>query len=62
MALRRIWNAECLSWHLTYLLHKFPDEDPFGQCTREGEVMYISKSEKAMAALLEQYAGPPFLG
>ncbi|MGB0629078.1 MAG: 4-hydroxybenzoate 3-monooxygenase [Alphaproteobacteria bacterium] len=60
MALRRIWNAERLSWHLTCLLHKFPDDDPFDQRTREDELMYLSKSEKAMAALSEQYAGLPF--
>ena len=28
MALRRIWNAERLSWHLTCLLHKFPTTIP----------------------------------
>lgn len=60
MALRRIWNAERLSWHLTCLLHKFPDDDPFDQRTREDELAYLSKSEIAMAALAEQYAGLPF--
>lgn len=60
MALRRVWNAERLSWHLTCLLHKFPDDDPFDQRTREDELAYLSKSEIAMAALAEQYAGLPF--
>jgi p-hydroxybenzoate 3-monooxygenase len=60
MALRRVWNAERLSWHLTCLLHKFPDDDPFDQRTREDELNYLSKSEIAMAALAEQYAGLPF--
>lgn len=60
MALRRVWNAERLSWHLTCLLHKFPDDDPFDQRTREDELSYLSKSEIAMAALAEQYAGLPF--
>ena len=62
MALHRIWNTERLSWHLTCLLHKFPDDDPFDQRTREDELSYLSKSEKAMAALSEQYAGQPFEG
>ena len=62
MALRRIWNAERLSWHLTCLLHKFPGDDPFDQRTREDELSYLSKSEKAMASLSEQYAGLPFEG
>ena len=60
MALRRIWNAERFSWHLTCLLHKFPDDDPFDQRTREDELAYLAKSERAMAALAEQYAGLPF--
>jgi p-hydroxybenzoate 3-monooxygenase len=60
MALRRVWNAERLSWHLTCLLHKFPDDDPFDQRTREDELNHLSKSEIAMAALAEQYAGLPF--
>ena len=59
MALRRVWNAERLSWHLTCLLHKFPDDDPFDQRTREDELNHLSKSEIAMAALAEQYAGLP---
>ena len=60
MALRRIWNAVRLSWHLTCLLHRFPEDDQFDQRTREDELTYLSKSEKAMAALSEQYAGLPF--
>lgn len=60
MALRRVWNAERLSWNLTCLLHKFPDDDPFDQRTREDELAYLAKSEIAMAALAEQYAGLPF--
>ena len=60
MALRRVWNAERFSWNLTRLLHRFPDDDPFDQRTREGELAYLSTSEIAMAAIAEQYAGLPF--
>jgi len=60
MALRRIWNAERFSWHLTRLLHKFPDDDPFDQRTREGELAYLATSERAMASIAEQYAGLPY--
>lgn len=60
MALRRVWNAERLSWNLTCLLHKFPDDDPFDQRTREDELAYLAKSENAMAALAEQYVGLPY--
>jgi p-hydroxybenzoate 3-monooxygenase len=31
MALRRVWTAERLSWWLTSLLHRFPDETPFDE-------------------------------
>lgn len=60
MALRRVWNAERLSWNLTCLLHKFPNDDPFDQRTREDELAYLAKSEHAMAALAEQYVGLPY--
>lgn len=60
MALRRVWNAERLSWNLTCLLHKFPNDDPFDQRTRETELAYLAKSENAMAALAEQYVGLPY--
>jgi p-hydroxybenzoate 3-monooxygenase len=60
MALRRIWNAERLSWHLTKLLHLFPDDDPFEIKCRWDELNYLAESEVAMSALAEQYAGLPF--
>lgn len=60
MALRRVWNAERLSWNLTCLLHKFPNDDPFDQRTREDELAYLAKSENAMGALAEQYVGLPY--
>jgi len=60
MALRRVWSAERLSWNLTCLLHKFPDDDPFDQRTREDELAYLAKSDNAMAALAEQYVGLPY--
>jgi p-hydroxybenzoate 3-monooxygenase len=60
MALRRIWNAERLSWSLTKILHLFPDDDPFEIKCREDELNYLAESEAAMSALAEQYAGLPF--
>lgn len=60
MALRRIWHAERLSWYLTQLLHRFPEDNPFDQRMREAELEYISVSERALGALAEQYAGLPF--
>ena len=59
-ALRRVWGAARLSWYLTRLLHRFPDDNPFDQRTREDELDYVARSEAAMAALAEQYVGLPY--
>lgn len=59
-ALRRVWSSERLSWHLTQLLHTFPDDSAFTRKLRENELLHLSQSEKALAALAEQYAGLPF--
>ena len=60
MALRRVWHAEKLSWWLTRLLHRFPEQTPFDLRTQEVELDYISSSEAAQISLAEQYAGLPF--
>jgi p-hydroxybenzoate 3-monooxygenase len=60
MALRRVWSAERISWHLTQLLHVFPDEDPFGRRMHLNEFDYLRSSNAAQAALAEQYVGLPF--
>jgi p-hydroxybenzoate 3-monooxygenase len=60
MALRRVWGAARLSWWLTNLLHRFPDETPFDQRTRESQFDYLAASEHAQASLAEQYVGLPF--
>jgi p-hydroxybenzoate 3-monooxygenase len=60
MALRRIWNAERISWTLTKLLHRFPDDSDFDQRMKENELAYLAKSESAMASFAQQYAGLPF--
>ncbi|RYF75387.1 MAG: 4-hydroxybenzoate 3-monooxygenase [Comamonadaceae bacterium] len=59
-ALRRVWSSERLSWHLTQLLHTFPDDTDFARKLRHNELLHLSRSEKALAALAEQYAGLPF--
>jgi p-hydroxybenzoate 3-monooxygenase len=59
MALRRVWSAERLSWWLTSLLHRFPDETPFDERIRENQFDYLAASEHAQASLAEQYAGAP---
>jgi p-hydroxybenzoate 3-monooxygenase len=59
-ALRRIWKAERFSWHLTSLLHKFPDDGGFGFRIQHAELDYLVHSRAASTALAESYVGLPF--
>jgi p-hydroxybenzoate 3-monooxygenase len=60
MALRRVWSSARVSWWLTVLLHRFPDETPFDEQMRQNQFDYLLASEHAQASLAEQYAGLPF--
>jgi p-hydroxybenzoate 3-monooxygenase len=60
MALRRVWGAARMSWWLTMLLHRFPDETPFDARARENQFDYLHTSVHAQASLAEQYVGLPF--
>ena len=59
-ALRRVWNAARMSWWLTMLLHRFPDETPFDEQMRLNQFDYLHMSEHAAATLAEQYVGLPY--
>jgi p-hydroxybenzoate 3-monooxygenase len=59
-AMRRVWGAARLSWYLTTLLHRFPDQGPFDLRMQEDELEYLATSESAMKNLAEQYVGLPF--
>jgi len=60
MALRRVWSSARVSWWLTMLLHRFPDETPFEEQMRLNQFDYLHASEHAQASLAEQYSGLPF--
>jgi p-hydroxybenzoate 3-monooxygenase len=60
MALRRVWSSARVSWWLTMLLHRFPDEAPFDAQMRLNQFNYLHASTHAQASLAEQYAGLPF--
>jgi p-hydroxybenzoate 3-monooxygenase len=60
MALRRVWSSARVSWWLTMLLHRFPDETPFEQQMRLNQFDYLHTSEHAQASLAEQYICLPF--
>ena len=49
-----------LSWWLTNLMHRFPDETPFDERMKENQLDYLHASEHAQASLAEQYVGLPF--
>jgi p-hydroxybenzoate 3-monooxygenase len=59
-ALKRVWGAARMSWFMTTLLHRFPDEQPFEKQLRFNEFYYLCGSEHAAGSLAEQYAGLPF--
>src|SRR5262249_42799309 len=58
--LRRVWGAARMSWWLTMLLHRFPDETPFEAQMRLNQFDYLLASEHAQASLAEQYVGLPY--
>lgn len=59
-ALARVWKAERFSWHLTSLMHHFPENSPFEQRMQRAELDYLVSSDHAMAALAENYVGLPY--
>jgi p-hydroxybenzoate 3-monooxygenase len=59
-ALRRIWKAERFSWWMTMLLHRLPENGPFGARMQQAELDYLFSSDAAMTALAENYVGLPY--
>jgi p-hydroxybenzoate 3-monooxygenase len=59
-ALRRVWQAERFSWEMTNLLHRFPENGPFGEKVQAAELEYLVGSRAAMASLAENYVGLPY--
>ena len=58
--LRRVWKAERFSWWMTTLLHRFPENGPFGERIQLAELDYLVHSKAAMTALAENYTGLPY--
>ena len=59
-ALARIWKAERFSWWMTMLLHRLPDDGPFGQRIQQAELGYLAGSRAAQSAMAENYVGLPY--
>ncbi len=60
MALRRVWSAVNLSWRLTKLLHRFPQEDPFDERIRQNDYDLLLTSPAVQSALAHEYVGLPY--
>ena len=58
--LRRVWKAERFTWWMTTLLHRFPEEGPFGERIQLAELDYLVGSQAAMTSLAENYVGLPY--
>ena len=58
-ALRRVWRAEHFSWWMTSLLHRFHDDDAFGQRLQRSQLEYVVSSPAAATSLAENYVGLP---
>ena len=58
--LRRVWKAERFTWWMTTLLHRFPENGPFGERIQLAELDYLVGSQAAMTALAENYVGLPY--
>lgn len=59
-ALKRVWSATRLSWWLTNLLHRFPDQMEIDQRLQESELDFLRRNEDAQRALAMPYVGEPF--
>ena len=61
VCLRRVWKAQRFSWWMTSMLHRFSDDTPFESRVRLAELNTVFGSEKASAALAENYVGLPLI-
>lgn len=57
--LKRVWKVERFSWHLSTLMHQFPEDSPFEKRMQRAEFDYIASSEAASKAIAENYVGLP---
>lgn len=57
--LKRVWKVERFSWHLSTLMHQFPESTPFEKRMQRAEFDYIASSESASRAIAENYVGLP---
>jgi p-hydroxybenzoate 3-monooxygenase len=55
--LRRVWRVQHFSWWMTWMLHRFPDDDGFMRGLRRAQLEYVCSSRAGAATLAENYVG-----
>ncbi len=55
--LRRVWRVQHFSWWMTWMLHRFPEDDGFMRGLRRSQLEYVCSSRAAAATLAENYVG-----
>jgi p-hydroxybenzoate 3-monooxygenase len=55
--LRRVWRVQHFSWWMTWMLHRFPDDDGFMRGLRRSQLEYVCSSRAAATTLAENYVG-----
>lgn len=55
--LRRVWRVQHFSWWMTWMLHRFPEDDGFARGLRRAQLEYVCSSRAAAATLAENYVG-----
>jgi p-hydroxybenzoate 3-monooxygenase len=61
--LRRVWRTQHFSWWMTWMLHRFPDdEDGFQAKLSRAQLEYVCNSEAAATTLAENYVGLAHVG
>ena len=60
VCLRRVWRTQHFSWWMTWMLHKFPDDESgFQARLSRAQLEYVCSSEAAAKTLAENYVGLP---
>jgi p-hydroxybenzoate 3-monooxygenase len=57
--LRRIWKVQRFSWHMTTMLHRYPEQDAFSRRIQLAELDYFTSSTAGRRSIAENYVGLP---
>ncbi len=60
LCLRRIWKVVRYSWHMTSLLHRFPQHSAFERNVQIAELDYLFSSVAGRRTIAENYVGLPY--